>query len=42
MKRKNYSVKRKNGLKKKIKTMEYGKKYYVNFFLYLYLLLCYN
>ncbi len=28
MKRKSYSVKRKNGLKKKIKTMEYGKKYY--------------
>lgn len=28
MKRKNYSKKVKRGLKKKIKSMEYGKKYY--------------
>lgn len=30
MKRKNYSIKKKNNLNRKIKTTEYGKKYYKN------------
>lgn len=30
MKRKSYTSKKKNGLKKKVKTMEYGKTYYID------------